>query len=1462
VAIQRAHVFLLVLVVLMVHAAISGDALPAAASSSLTSGRATYNLRVVTDASPDLTDLTSFVNSATSGWPAIADKVWALYYWSHILKRQTAPMVVHGFDVTDPIRNFSDYGFTMCSTASGINQSLYEVLGLAHQYWDVCNHTVSAVEYDGTFHLIDTSMSNLVTTDDGVTLASVTEAAADQARLVREHSLYSSSPNGFLTGNDAQRHLSDFASPENGAVSPGFSRDICENGLKYRDYYYNWNAGHRYVLNLRDDESYTRYYRRLGTGPDYFVGTENVDVPDPANTREIDAADRFGIRGNGAWSFTPKLTAAGWADAAYRWSNVAAGGSGLQPLVAGTAAEVVYKVQAANVITSQSIRAEFSRPDPGASANVSVSTNHGVLWRAVGSTATANTVEARLGPEVSGAYETLVRVQMAAANGAPDGIALTALTIDTVTQVNVKALPKLNIGRNEILIEAGDQSDTEVLWPDLRGAFWRNDIVDSGNIASQSDAVPRRYAAVVYPSVLTEDAYLTYRIDAPTDVSRFTYGGRLHNFAAGSYIDFLHSYDGGATWIRSFHFTSINKPWDVIHYETIADVPPGVRSVLFKFVFHNTSPTVARATGLYNARMEVNHLPAAGGPKPIDVTFRWKEMREDRSLVDRSHRQRVTEFPFKYIVNVGGSDHPLMESLKLNVEDPDDPTPLGYSDGTDVGGSRYLPFKRTDGANLAVGRPYTFSRAPSGFQASAPAADTTILTDGVVGAPSSGGSAYWWGQCWSANASLDLQIDLGAVKSVAAFRAHLFGYPFWDALRGQVQDRIEIQTSVDGAVFASQGELQTSLWKKDVPVNYMLPDDEKATAWNFERTIAVPVEARYVRYHLSPKRILCASELQVFDSVTLTPFDLRLSSTTPVGIPPVPTNQPPTVSVNEPSQGATYTSPASVTMSASTADADGSIVRVEFLVDGGIVATDTAQPWSATWTTDVVGAHTLTARAYDNAGAVTTSSPVVVTVQPPPHTDGEDVVMWAGESQAAFDWFPQPDASAAGGVRLQGANRGIAKLSTALASPARYFELTFNAIAGRGYRLWIRGQALSDAPGNDSVHVQFDGSLDASGSAAYRIGTTGSIVYILEECGGCGISGWGWQDNGWGAPGALGPLVYFQSAGPQRIRVQPREDGLSIDQIVLSSTRWVDVAPGTSKDDATILPESDPQSSNQRPAVALTSPAEGASFAPPAVIEIAAQPSDADGRVVKVEFFANDVLIGAATSPPWSLIWNATMPGGFELTARAFDDAGSATTSAPVNVILPSGSPGEDVVLYAADAAVQANWATIVDDSAAGGRFLQNPDLGQAKLPAALEAPASYFELTFNALAGRPYRLWIRGKALSNGTNNDSVFVQYDGTVDENGAPTYRIGTASALGWNLEECLGCGLSEWGWQDNGWGAIGLRGPTVRFAHDGAQTMRIQVREDGLGIDQVVLSSLRWLNASPGNAKIDNVILPKQ
>src|SRR5262249_46238377 len=154
------------------------------------------------------------------------------------------------------------------------------------------------------------------------------------------------------------------------------------------------------------------------------------------------------------------------------------------------------------------------------------------------------------------------------------------------------------------------------------------------------------------------------------------------------------------------------------------------------------------------------------------------------------------------------------------------------------------------------------------------------------------------------------------------------------------------------------------------------------------------------------------------------------------------------------------------------------------------------------------------------------------------------------------------DATAAGGARMSNPDAGAAMLSQPLAKPKTYFEITFTAQAGVPYRLWLRGKADNNSPNNDSVFVQFSGSVDASKNATYRIGTANATVVNLEDYTGAGLSGWGWQDNGFGA-GVLGPLIYFQTSGTQTLRIQPREDGLSIDQIVLSPTNYLFVSPGT-----------------------------------------------------------------------------------------------------------------------------------------------------------------------------------------------------------------------------------------------------------------------------------------------------------
>ena len=157
-------------------------------------------------------------------------------------------------------------------------------------------------------------------------------------------------------------------------------------------------------------------------------------------------------------------------------------------------------------------------------------------------------------------------------------------------------------------------------------------------------------------------------------------------------------------------------------------------------------------------------------------------------------------------------------------------------------------------------------------------------------------------------------------------------------------------------------------------------------------------------------------------------------------------------------------------------------------------------------------------------------------------------------------------------------------------------------------------------------------------------------------------------------------------------------------------------------------------------------------------------------------------------------------------------------------------TPSGDVVLYASQAPVRVgNWSVVGDPTAAGGSRLTNSDAGLAKITTPLASPNSYAEVSFNAVAGLPYRLWIRGKAEADSPYKDSVYVQFSGSVDSNGTPVNRINTASATVINLEEWLGFGLRGWGWQDNGWG-LGVLGGEIYFQTTGSQTIRIQPRED--------------------------------
>jgi RHS repeat-associated protein len=95
------------------------------------------------------------------------------------------------------------------------------------------------------------------------------------------------------------------------------------------------------------------------------------------------------------------------------------------------------------------------------------------------------------------------------------------------------------------------------------------------------------------------------------------------------------------------------------------------------------------------------------------------------------------------------------------------------------------------------------------------------------------------------------------------------------------------------------------------------------------------------------------------------------------------TNAPPTVSITAPAAGANFpTAPASFTINATAGagETNGSVSRVEFYVNGSLVNTDTAGPFSFNVSGLANGTYVLTAKAVDQLSAETTSAPITVTV--------------------------------------------------------------------------------------------------------------------------------------------------------------------------------------------------------------------------------------------------------------------------------------------------------------------------------------------------------------------------------------------------------------------------------------------------------------------------------------------------
>ena len=481
----------------------------------------------------------------------------------------------------------------------------------------------------------------------------------------------------------------------------------------------------------------------------------------------------------------------------------------------------------------------------------------------------------------------------------------------------------------------------------------------------------------------------------------------------------------------------------------------------------------------------------------------------------------------------------------------------------------------------------------------------------------------------------------------------------------------------------------------------------------------------------------------------------------------------PQVALTSPLAGETIAD-TSVQFQAAASDADGIVTRVEFFAGAALVATSVSAPWTATWAGAAPGSYDVRAVATDNDGLSAACAAVSITVAgdepsppppppppPPVARPAGEIVLWAADVTRFAGLFSKAsDPTAAGGVKLTTPDTGWnSMIETGVdrpyASPASFFEAAFDAPAGVAYQVWVRLRAIANGKSNDSVWVQFSDAVTGSGAPLYRAGTTDGLLVNLENCGGCGSSAWGWKDGSYWVPSAH---VFFPHGGTHVMRVQPREDGVEVDQIVLTPVSAGAAAPGPVRDDITIL----------------------------------------------------------AASP----------------------------------------KPSSDVVLYASDFAaadIHGHWSQAANASSPEGVWLRTED-GRWAASQPLASPAHYVDVTFAAAAGVPYRVWLRLNAAKNSTDSDAVWLQFSDTVS-GPAPVYRIGETGGFGVAADGKP----VNWVWAGRAPGLV--QPPTVTFEWSGLHRLRIQTWEDGVAIDQIVLSPVRYFNEAPGSQKNDGTIVAK-
>ncbi|MBX2841989.1 MAG: T9SS type A sorting domain-containing protein [Flammeovirgaceae bacterium] len=97
-----------------------------------------------------------------------------------------------------------------------------------------------------------------------------------------------------------------------------------------------------------------------------------------------------------------------------------------------------------------------------------------------------------------------------------------------------------------------------------------------------------------------------------------------------------------------------------------------------------------------------------------------------------------------------------------------------------------------------------------------------------------------------------------------------------------------------------------------------------------------------------------------------------------------PNNSIPTAAIISPKNGAKFDIGESFLYEATASDSDGDVTKVDFYYNGNLLNTDSTAPYKFAWQTTIAEDYELTVKAYDDQGGVTTSGPILISINSAP----------------------------------------------------------------------------------------------------------------------------------------------------------------------------------------------------------------------------------------------------------------------------------------------------------------------------------------------------------------------------------------------------------------------------------------------------------------------------------------------